>query len=111
MADSQIERRDFILMTAGAAALALGIQETAAAAGSEELSRLTIAEASKKIQSGEITCTELTRACIERSRVYIPKVNAFITLMNDEALSQAADLDAEAKAGKFRGPLHGVPLL
>jgi aspartyl-tRNA(Asn)/glutamyl-tRNA(Gln) amidotransferase subunit A len=110
VADQPIERRDFIRMTAGAAAAALSSQEPAPAAGSEELSRLTISEASKKIHSGEITCTQLARACIERARVYNPKVNAFITLMNDEALSQAGQLDVEAKAGKFRGPLHGIPL-
>jgi aspartyl-tRNA(Asn)/glutamyl-tRNA(Gln) amidotransferase subunit A len=67
-------------------------------------------EASKKIQSGEITCTQLTQACIQRSEVYNSKVNAYITLMHDEALAQAAQLDAEAKAGKFRSPLHGVPI-
>lgn len=109
--ENALNRRDFMLMTAGAATIAMGGHNSAAAAaGSGELAKLTIAEASKKIHAGEITCTELTRACIERSRVYNPKVNAYITLMDEAALAQAAELDVEAKAGKFRSPLHGIPL-
>ena len=109
----ELNRRDFMLMTAGAATVVISNQDIAAAAaagGSDELAKLTMREASKKIRSGEITCTELTRACIERSRVYNPKVNAYITVMHEEALAQAERLDAEAKAGKFRSSLHGIPL-
>src|SRR5580700_5150530 len=110
---NEVNRRDFILRSAGAASIALSSLSGADAAPTtdpDDLAKLTIAEASKKIRSGEITCTDLTRACIERSRTYNPKINAYITLMHEEALTQAAQLDAEAKAGKFRGPLHGVPL-
>jgi Asp-tRNA(Asn)/Glu-tRNA(Gln) amidotransferase A subunit family amidase len=52
----------------------------------------------------------LTQALLDRINVYNPKVNAFITVMHDEALGQAAVLDKEAKAGKFRSPLHGIPI-
>src|SRR6202034_2909377 len=38
------------------------------------------------------------------------KTNAYITVMTEEALKQAAQLDEEAKAGKFRSPLHGIPI-
>jgi aspartyl-tRNA(Asn)/glutamyl-tRNA(Gln) amidotransferase subunit A len=77
---------------------------------SNELPRMTIAEASKKIHARQITCTQLVEACIERSKVYNTKVNAYITLMQEEALAQAKQLDAEAAAGKFRGPLHGITI-
>jgi aspartyl-tRNA(Asn)/glutamyl-tRNA(Gln) amidotransferase subunit A len=110
---NEVNRRDFILGSAGAASIALSSLQDAGAAPTadpDHLAKLTIAEASKKIRSGEISCTELTRACIERSRTYNPKINAYITLMQEEALTQAAQLDAEAKTDKFRGPLHGVPL-
>jgi aspartyl-tRNA(Asn)/glutamyl-tRNA(Gln) amidotransferase subunit A len=98
---------------AGAAVLAAANRSSVFAAGSPEsdaLAKLTMAEASKKIHAREITCTQLTEACIQRSGVYNSKVNAYITLMHDEALAQAVQLDAEAKAGKFRSPLHGVPI-
>jgi aspartyl-tRNA(Asn)/glutamyl-tRNA(Gln) amidotransferase subunit A len=106
-------RRDFLLMTAAAATLAASGPTTAHAApsaGSEELAKLTIADASQKIHAGALSSTDLVRACIERSRVYNAKVNAYITLMEEPALAQAAQLDAEARAGKFRGPLHGIPV-
>src|SRR6516225_7469008 len=101
----EINRREFIQMTAVAAAAS-----TYAAPSSDELARLTISEASRKIHSGEISCVELTEACIARAKAYNPKINAYITIMSEPALAQAKALDAEAKAGKFRGPLHGIPV-
>jgi aspartyl-tRNA(Asn)/glutamyl-tRNA(Gln) amidotransferase subunit A len=47
---------------------------------------------------------------LDRIAVYNPKVNCYITVMAKEALAQAEQLDAEAAAGKFRGPLHGIPI-
>ncbi len=111
----QISRRDFVRVTAsaaGGAVLGAGshVISTYAAAAPDELAKLTIVEASKKIRTREITCTELTEACLNRSKAYNGKVNAYITIMYEEALAQARQLDAEAKAGKFRSPLHGIPI-
>jgi aspartyl-tRNA(Asn)/glutamyl-tRNA(Gln) amidotransferase subunit A len=109
----EISRREFVRIAgrAAAGATAFGlVSQDASAAGSEELAKLTMVEASKKIHSGEITCTELTEACLSRARAYNPKVNAYITIMSEEALAQAKQLDAEGRAGKFRGPLHGIPI-
>jgi aspartyl-tRNA(Asn)/glutamyl-tRNA(Gln) amidotransferase subunit A len=109
----EINRRDFMIMTAAAAAVGIAGRESAAAMAdpaSGDLAKLTIAEASRKLHAHEITSTELTKACIVRSQMLNPKVNAYITLMHDEALAQAAQLDIEAKAGKFRGPMHGIPV-
>jgi aspartyl-tRNA(Asn)/glutamyl-tRNA(Gln) amidotransferase subunit A len=71
---------------------------------------LTLTEASAKIQSRAVTSVQLTRALLDRIHVYQPKVNAFITIMEEQALAQAAALDAELKAGKSRGPLHGLAI-
>jgi aspartyl-tRNA(Asn)/glutamyl-tRNA(Gln) amidotransferase subunit A len=62
------------------------------------------------IHAHTVTSVELTQALLARIAVYQPKVNAYITVMKEQALAQAAQLDAEAKAGKFRGPLHGIPI-
>ncbi|MGH9702358.1 MAG: amidase, partial [Candidatus Acidiferrales bacterium] len=60
--------------------------------------------------SKEITSMQLTQACLDRIAVYNPKINAFITVMREEAREQAAQLDKEASAGHFRGALHGIPI-
>jgi aspartyl-tRNA(Asn)/glutamyl-tRNA(Gln) amidotransferase subunit A len=110
-AADEINRRDFVKTTAAAYALYAASSGTPAlAAGDDDLSRLTIAEASRRLRAREITSDQLTRACLDRIQTYNPKVNAYITVMHDEALAQAAQLDSEAKAGKFRGALHGVPI-
>lgn len=113
---SNINRREFMVMTAGAAALqAVSSARPASAAAvdgrSAELSALTLSEASRRIRAGEVTSTELTQALLERIGVYNPKLNCFITVMREEGLAQAAQMDAEAKAGKFRSSLHGVPIV
>src|SRR5687767_5912788 len=53
---------------------------------------------------------ELTRACLNRVEKLNSKLNAFITVTADEALDAAATLHREAQAGRWRGPLHGIPI-
>jgi Asp-tRNA(Asn)/Glu-tRNA(Gln) amidotransferase A subunit family amidase len=56
-----------------------------------------------------VTSTELTKMYLERLKRYQPTLNFYVTLTEDLALKQAAQADAEIKAGKYRGPLHGIP--
>ena len=107
-------RRDFHKLF-GSAFLASGALATwpalAKAAGDPaELTTLTLTEASARIHNHTVTSTELTKAFLDRIQVYNPKVNCYITVMGTDAMAQAAILDGEAKAGKFRGPLHGIPI-
>ncbi len=76
----------------------------------DDLAALTLAEASARIRSRAVTPTQLVEACLARIQVYNPKVNAFITVLREQALKQARELEAEQQAGKFRGPLHGIPI-
>ena len=107
-----MNRRDFVKTTAAAYSLyaAAGGNPVLAAGAEDDLAKLTISEASRRLRAKEITSSDLTRSCLDRIKAYNPKVNAYITVMQEEALAQAAQLDAEAKAGKFRGALHGVPI-
>jgi len=74
-----------------------------------ELNKLTIAEASAKLRSREITATRLTRDCLDRIAAAEPKLHAFITVNEKEALEQARAADARLDAGK--APLLcGIPL-
>src|SRR5204862_978527 len=52
----------------------------------------------------------LTQACLNRIDKYNPSINAFITITRDQALAAARDMEAEQKSGKWRGPLHGIPI-
>ena len=79
-------------------------------AGDDQLAGLTLVEASARIHNRSVTSTQLTSALLARIAVYDPKVNSYITVMGQQALKQAAQLDEEAKAGRFRGPLHGIPI-
>src|SRR4029453_8154512 len=60
--------------------------------------------------SGAVSSRDLTLACLEQTAAENPRVNAFITVMREQALAEAATLDAEARQKKFRSPLHGVPI-
>ena len=79
-------------------------------AAEPDLTTLTLTEAAAQVRAGKVTSVQLTEACLARIATYDSKLDAFITVMKSQALAQARALDAEAKAGKFRGPLHGVPL-
>src|SRR5262245_37336518 len=85
-------------------------QRMAAAAGSDALAGLTLAEASARLRIGTVTSVDLVNACLARIDVYNPKVNAYITVTREQALAQAKALDVEHRAGRLRGPLHGIPI-
>jgi aspartyl-tRNA(Asn)/glutamyl-tRNA(Gln) amidotransferase subunit A len=76
----------------------------------DKLTAMSLTEVSGMIHKRTVTSTELVKALLDRINVLNPKLNCYITVMGKEALAQAAVLDAEQKAGKFRGPLHGIPI-
>jgi len=104
-----LSRRHFTRLLAGAAAVSAAFPSLSAE-DKQDLTTLTLTEASARIHAKTVTSTQLTQALLDRIAIYQPKVNAYITVMAKQALAQAAMLDAEAKAGKFRGPLHGIPI-
>ena len=63
-----------------------------------------------RIRSGSVAPSQLLAACLDRIATYNPKLNAYITVTRELALEQARLLDAEQKAGRLRGPLHGIPI-
>src|ERR1035437_6960750 len=64
-----------------------------------ELNKLTIADASSKLRAREITATQLTRDCLDRIARAEPRLHAFITVCEKEALEQARAADARLAAG------------
>jgi Asp-tRNA(Asn)/Glu-tRNA(Gln) amidotransferase A subunit family amidase len=56
-----------------------------------------------------VTSTELTNMYLSRLKKYQPILNFYVTLTEELALKQAADADRAIAAGKYKGPLHGIP--
>ncbi len=75
-----------------------------------EITRLTLAEAADLVKQGKISPVELTRACLANIERYHPVLNAFITVTAESALAEAAQAEREIQAGRWRGPLHGIPV-
>jgi Asp-tRNA(Asn)/Glu-tRNA(Gln) amidotransferase A subunit family amidase len=74
-----------------------------------DLAFMTVAELSGLLRSGQVTSTELTDLYLARLKRYDPTLQAVVTLTEERAREQAARADAELAAGRWRGPLHGIP--
>lgn len=70
----------------------------------------TILEASADLQHGRQTASELLEQCLSRIQKFEPRVHAWVMVDELAARETANHLDAELKQGKYRGPLHGIPL-
>jgi Asp-tRNA(Asn)/Glu-tRNA(Gln) amidotransferase A subunit family amidase len=75
----------------------------------EDLAFITVEELGWMLMKRKVTSTELTKMYLARLKRYDSKLHFVITLLEDRALKQAAQADAEIAAGKYRGPLHGIP--
>jgi aspartyl-tRNA(Asn)/glutamyl-tRNA(Gln) amidotransferase subunit A len=70
----------------------------------------TIQQLSKLIRTKKVSPVEVVDTCLKRMEELNPKLNAFITVLADQAREQARAAETEIKAGKWRGPLHGIPV-
>ncbi len=75
----------------------------------DQLASLTIGEAARAFAAGQLSPLELTRACLERIEALDPKLNAFITLLPEQALAEAGQAEARLARGQRLGPLDGIP--
>jgi Asp-tRNA(Asn)/Glu-tRNA(Gln) amidotransferase A subunit family amidase len=64
---------------------------------------------SRWVETRKITSERLTQIYLERIKKFDPKLRCVITLTRDLALTQAKQADREIAAGRYRGPLHGIP--
>jgi len=99
----EMNRRSFLAASVGAAGgLVLG--ET------RDLAGMTLKQASSLIRTKAVSSVDLTQACLARIGKLQALLNAYITVTGDQALDQARELDRELQRGKWRGPLHGIPI-
>src|SRR5437879_7133531 len=111
-----ISRRSFLGTTAaGGAALLTGglatlFKETALAGSSFSFVETTIPQLQAAMTNGQLTSRDLVLGYLKRIQSLNPTLHAVIET-NPDAVSIAASLDNERKAGHVRGPLHGIPLV
>jgi aspartyl-tRNA(Asn)/glutamyl-tRNA(Gln) amidotransferase subunit A len=71
---------------------------------------LSIGDLSVRLASGETSSAAVTEACLARITEDNGRLNAFVAILGDQALADARRADIEMAAGRWRGPLHGVPI-
>lgn len=71
---------------------------------------LSISNAAAQLRSRKVSSAELTEDSLKRSRELQPKLNAFMTFMEDSARAEAKRADADFAQGIDRGPLQGIPV-
>ena len=75
----------------------------------EDLAFMPVTALAPLVQKREVSATDLTRMYLDRLKKYGPKLNCVVTLTEELALAQAAQADKEIRAGRYKGPLHGIP--
>ena len=78
-------------------------------ANRDDLAFYSIGELACLIRNKQLSSEALTRLYLDRLKKYGAELECVVTLTEDLALQQARRADAEIAAGKYRGPLHGIP--
>jgi Asp-tRNA(Asn)/Glu-tRNA(Gln) amidotransferase A subunit family amidase len=78
-------------------------------AADRDIAFAPLTQLSRWIETRRLTSERLTRIYLDRLQRFDPQLRCVITLTRDLALAQAAQADLEIAAGKYRGPLHGIP--
>ena len=77
---------------------------------STEPALMSLVSVAKAIASKEVSSREVTKTCLDRIAEWQPRLNAFMSIEAESALSAADAADAALAKGKVSGVLHGVPL-
>ena len=100
-------RRSFLV---SATTAAVGLTVKPVFGESQDAAALSLKRASELLRSKGASPVELTRACLKRIERYNSALDAFITVTGEQALESAREMEAEQSRGKWRGPLHGIPI-
>ena len=113
MAKTGHNRRDFLKLAGGAyaaAALPLHVDSAPLIQTANDLPAASLWEASELVRRRKVSPKELTSACLARIQRLNPTLNAFITVMAEQAMADAVTAETEIMKGRWRGPLHGIPV-
>jgi aspartyl-tRNA(Asn)/glutamyl-tRNA(Gln) amidotransferase subunit A len=76
----------------------------------DELCYWTIGELATKLRAKQLSPVEVTRAQLDRIEQLDPTLNAYLTVLSEQAMQEAHTAELEIVRGHYRGPLHGVPV-
>jgi aspartyl-tRNA(Asn)/glutamyl-tRNA(Gln) amidotransferase subunit A len=76
----------------------------------EDLCYLSVGQLSRFIKNREVSPVEVIKAHLTRTDALEPTLNSFITVMHDQAMEDARKAEKEIQTGRYRGPLHGIPV-
>jgi aspartyl-tRNA(Asn)/glutamyl-tRNA(Gln) amidotransferase subunit A len=76
----------------------------------DDIYYVNIEELQHRIRTRDVSPTHIVERCLERIQTLNPRLNAFATVLVDQALDQARLAQEEIQGGRWRGPLHGVPV-
>jgi len=115
LADSTIGLRtaawNEVVPTGGAADTAGGACPALhASTSATDLTESSIAALAPRVASGEVSAVRLVEECLDRIARENGRLNAFITVLEHQARADAVRADEDIAAGRYRGPLHGIPL-
>ncbi len=82
---------------------------SAGASREEDIAFATVREQAELLRTRKLSSSDLTKLYLDRLKKYDPRLHFVINLTEDRALASAAAADKEIAAGKYRGPLHGIP--
>jgi len=77
---------------------------------STDYTYFSIADVSELVRQKKVSPVDLVKACLKRIELLNPKLNAFITVTGEVALKEANLAETEIANGKWKGPLHGIPI-
>ena len=96
--------------TGGRGKVALApIKDAKKPAGDDDLAFASLATLAELVRTKQVSSTELTKVYLARLKKYDPALLCVVSLTEELALKQAEAADKEIAAGKYRGPLHGIP--
>jgi amidase len=111
--ESGLTRRDLLSLLAGAAVLPVAAvscgRGPAVSQVSNPLHYSSLADVAKLIAARELLSIDLTQQLLDRIAAVDGRLESYVTIMTDQAIPSAGRADAEIRAGRYRGPLHGVP--
>ncbi len=117
MVEPGLTRRDFLSLLAGAAVLPVAAVSCGRGPAGSSVSQVksplhysSLADVAKLIAARELQSIDLTQQLLDRIAAVDGRLQSYVTVMTDRAIASARRADAEIRAGRYRGPLHGVPI-